>query len=148
MKLFLLTSIVVLSGYCSFAQQPVHWKFSSKRLDDKTYELHLTATIDDGWHIYAQHQPKDAVSLPTAVKFKRNPLLNFSGDVSEIGKLEKHKIEALGIEQYQYSQAVDFVQKVKLRNSVKTSINGSVVFQACTDEMCLPSREEPFSLTF
>lgn len=148
MKLFLLTLIVVLSGYCTFAQQPVHWKFSSKKLDDKTYELHITATIDDGWHIYAQKQPEDAIAQPTSIKFKNNPLIVFNGTTNEVGKMEKHKIEALGIEQYQYSQAVDFVQKVKLINSVKADVSGSVIFQVCTDEMCLPPKEEAFSLSF
>ncbi len=145
-KAFFLFS-VVLSSFYTMAQQPVHWKFSSRKLDDNTYELHLKATIDKGWHIYAQKQPEDAVAQPTSIKFTESPLVQFDGAPSEVGKMEKHVIRSLNIEQHQYSQNVDFVQKVQLKAKVRTTVKGSVTFQVCTDQMCLPTKEELFTVS-
>ena len=132
----------------SFAQilEPVKWNYSAKKITDKTYEVHLTATIDNGWHIYAQRQPKDAIAIPTTIKFNKNPLLILNGKIKETGKKEKYKEPTLGIEQWQYSDKVDFVQQVKLKSNTKTNISGSVVFQVCTDEKCLPAKTIPFTI--
>ena len=29
---------------------PVKWTFTSKKIDAKTYEIHLSANIQTGWH--------------------------------------------------------------------------------------------------
>jgi len=44
---------------------PVSWTFTSKKIADKAYELRLAATLDEGWHLYSQAQPADAVAEPT-----------------------------------------------------------------------------------
>ena len=33
---------------------PVKWTYTAKKIADKTYELHMTASIDGNWHLYAQ----------------------------------------------------------------------------------------------
>lgn len=141
-------SLVVIQMLTSglFAQQPISWDYSAKKIADKTYELHIRATINAGWHIYAQHQPDDAISLPTSIEFIKNPLLVFSGGVKELGQMEKHKVEALDIEQNQYSGKVDFVQVVRLKGNIKTSVNGSTKYQVCTDERCLPPATISFQI--
>jgi hypothetical protein len=142
--------ILVLSGLClsaaALAQSPVRWEYTTQKLDDKTYEIHLTANIEQGWHIYAQQQPKDAIALPTKIKFNKNPLINIQGKINEFGKKETHNIEVLGIQQYQYASKVDFVQKIELKSPVKTSLTGSIAFQVCTDEQCLPAEELHFTV--
>jgi thiol:disulfide interchange protein DsbD len=54
---------------------PVSWSFSAKKIADKTYEVHLTATMQSGWHLYSQVQPEDAIAIPTDFKINNNPLL-------------------------------------------------------------------------
>ncbi|HNU88619.1 MAG TPA: protein-disulfide reductase DsbD family protein [Ferruginibacter sp.] len=46
----------------------------------------------------------------------------------------------------QYSNEVDFVQKVKLKTAAKTNISGSVEYQTCDDKKCLPSKKVTFNL--
>ncbi|KAI9437921.1 hypothetical protein F5148DRAFT_1294070 [Russula earlei] len=130
-KIIRVLLIVVGMGVAAagLAQQPVHWQYYAKKLDSKTYEVHFKATISTGWHIYAQHQPDDAIALPSTITFNKNPLLVLNGKVNEIGKLEKHKVEVLNIEQYQYANQVEFVQQVKVKNGLKTNITGNIDFQ-------------------
>jgi DsbC/DsbD-like thiol-disulfide interchange protein len=130
----------------TYSQQPVRWNYFTKKISDKVYEVHLKASINNGWHIYAQQQPKEGIGLPTTVKFTSNPLLSFKGNPQEKGKLEKVKNEEVGMENHQYENEVDFVQLVSVKANVKTNITGSIEFMACTEERCLPPETVSFSL--
>lgn len=144
------SAIAFIAAFFAFvtnatAQDPVHWTFRAEKTADKTYEIHLTATIDEGWHIYAQHQPKDAISLPTKIVFTKSPLFTLNGTAKESGKLEKQRVEVLEIEQNMYEHTVDFVQVVKLKAAVKTTASGTITYMACTGEQCLQPKTIPFS---
>ncbi len=144
-KLFLITCIFALA-FSVQAQNPVSWTYTSKKIDDKTYEVHITATIQSGWHLYSQTQPDDAIVDPTAIVFTNNPLVKLEGKIKEIGKLEKFKDEALNISANQYSQKVDFVQVVKLKAKTKTNLAGKVTYQTCDDKKCLPPKTVNFNV--
>jgi thiol:disulfide interchange protein DsbD len=133
-------------AFAASAQSPVSWAFSTKKLNANTYEVHMTATIQNGWHLYAQKQPDDAIAQPTTFQFNKSPLLNLEGSVKEIGKLEKFKDKELDVSANQYSKKVDFVQVVKLKGKAKTAVTGKLEFQTCNDEKCLPPKTVPFSI--
>src|SRR5215831_11688458 len=95
---------------------PVSWTFTSKKIADKTYELHMTASIQSGWHVYSQTQPEDAIPQPTTITFIKNPLVTLDGNTKEDGKMVTFKDPNLGSAN-QYSSKVDFVQTVKLKAS-------------------------------
>lgn len=139
-------SLAVIFSMTALAQSPVSWAFTSKKISDKVYEVHMTATILKGWHLYAQAQPKDAIAQPTLFQFNTNPLLNFDGKVKEVGKLEKYKDKVLDLSAYQYSNKVNFVQIVKLKGNAKTAVIGKLEYQTCDDKKCLPPKTIPFSI--
>src|SRR5207302_11289051 len=101
--------------------------FSAKKITDKTYEIHLTATIEPGWHVYSQTTPEGG-PVKTTIDFTKNPLVTFQADLKEIGKMDEHFEELFGVQVKQFSDKIDFVQKVVLKVNVKTSINGTVEF--------------------
>src|SRR6185369_13547538 len=143
----LLLSILLTSGcYFLYAQSPISWSFNSKKISDKTFELHLTANIQSGWHLYSQDQPSDAIAIPTSVSINNNPLLKLDGKVKELGKMEKFTDKNLGISAHQYSNKVDFVQVVKVKSNAKTNVAGSVEFQTCDDKKCLPPKTVNFNI--
>ncbi|MDO6434546.1 protein-disulfide reductase DsbD family protein [Flavitalea sp. BT771] len=123
---------------------PIAWQYSARKVADKTYEVHLTAQLQTGWHAYSQKQPEDAVAQPTEIRFKPNPLVGLMGKIREIGAMEKWKDEASGIQANQYANQVDFVQVVKVKGNVRTSVSGSLTYQVCTNEMCLPPKTDNF----
>lgn len=125
---------------------PVKWTFSSKKIDAKNYEVHIVANIQQGWHLYSQTQPADAVSIPTAISFSANPMITLDGKVKEIGKMELFRDKKLNISANQYSGQVEFVQKIKLKTPVKTNMSGTVEFQTCDDKKCLPPQKVPFTV--
>jgi len=125
---------------------PVQWTYTAKKIADKTYEVHLTATMLNNWHLYSQTQPEDAINMPTEVLFNKNPLVTLNGPVKEVGKMKLYKDEKLKISANQYSEKVDFVQVVKLKANVKTNIVGSVEYQTCDDKKCLPPKKVDFTV--
>lgn len=126
---------------------PVSWSFSSKKISEGVYEVQMTATIQQGWHLYSQKQPEDAIAQPTSFSFNKNPLLDFDGKVKEIGTMEKYKDETLGISAHQYSDKVVFVQVVKVRGKAKTAVTGKLEFQTCNNQKCLPPKTVNFSIS-
>src|SRR5689334_22713331 len=125
MKTFFTLAFLALVGF-SNAQKidPVQWTYTAKKVADKTYEIHLTATIQNTWHLYSQNQPADAINQPTEIIFKKNPLVTLDGATKEVGKMQLFKDERLKISANQYADKVDFVQKVKLKTNTKTNIVG------------------------
>lgn len=147
MKLLQTTILLLFLAQLSFGQGPVKWTFSSKKLSDTKYEIHLTAAIQKGWHVYSHKQPAEAIAVPTSIRFQSNPLIELYGNFKEEGLLEKVKEETLGIEAYQYSNRLNYVQVVTLKtNKAKTALNGTLEFQACTDEKCLPPETIAFRI--
>jgi thiol:disulfide interchange protein DsbD len=128
------------------AQNPISWTFTAKKLGTNIYEVHMTATIQDGWHLYSQQQPEDAIAIPTTFSINKNPLFKLNGKIKETGKLEKFTDKDLGLSANQYSKKVDFVQLVNLKGKVKTNFTGSVEYQTCDDKKCLPPKTVNFNV--
>ena len=147
MRKAMLLAILALISTFSFAQvkQPVKWNFSSKKIDASTYEVHMTATLESGWHIYSQNTP-DGGPVPTSISFTQNPLTNLQGKAKEVGKMEKRHEELFGVDVMQFSTTVDFVQTVKLKGNVKTNLAGNIEFMTCNDHECLPPTTQAFSI--
>lgn len=147
MKKSILSSIALLITLFSMAQieNPVEWSFTTKKINATTYEVHMTAKIQDGWHIYSQSTPAGG-PVPTAIAYTKNPLLVLKGKIAEVGKVERHHEPLFGVDVIQFSSKVDFVQTVTLKSKAKTALRGSIEFMTCNDHECLPPRTEKFSI--
>ena len=146
MKTILAT--IFLFGVISVSAQnnPISWTFTSKKLTNGNYEIHMTATIERGWHLYSQIQPDDAIAMPTTFSITNNPLIEVVGKIKEVGNLEKFHDKELELSANQYSKSVNFVQTIKLKGKVKTNFSGSVEFQTCDDKKCLPPKTVNFKV--
>ena len=81
--LFALLALISLSLNAQMGSaKQVTWKYSSKKIADKTYELQITATISGNYHLYAT---KAGIEGPVATtfSFSPNPLLNYEGAILE-----------------------------------------------------------------
>ncbi|WP_114792550.1 protein-disulfide reductase DsbD family protein [Niabella yanshanensis] len=147
MRHLFLTVVAFASTLLCFSQvkQPAKWSFSAKKINATTYEIHLMASLEGGWHIYSQTTPAGG-PVATKLKFTPNPLITVEGVSKEIGKLEKKHEAIFGIDVKQFSNTVDFVQVVKLKGKVKTNITGSIDYMTCNDRECLPPTQQKFSI--
>jgi len=143
-------SILILFGLLSFQLafsqilNPVNWSFSSKRISDTEAELLFTATIEDGWHLYSQTLPEDG-PMPTEFVFDKATGITLMGKVSEPKGHEEYDEMFKMKVKYFDTQAI-FVQKVKITANKPVKISGTLSFQTCDDNSCLPGEAE-FSFT-
>jgi hypothetical protein len=145
-KVLIITFVLILSLATKAQLTPVSWTYSTKKISDKMYEVRISANMQSGWHLYSQTQPGDAIAEPTKITFNKNPLLKLDGNIKEEGKLEKFHDAKLDLSANQYSSKVDFIQMVKLKANAKTNLSGTVRFQTCNDEKCLPPKNVTFNI--
>ena len=139
MKTIILIGLAFLSTGPATAQsnKQVSWVWSAKKIGDRTYEVHMTATIGGDFHLYAQDAGGDG-PIATSFTFSKSPLFILDGAVKENGKLVLKYEDAWKHNVRYYERTVDFVQVVKLKSNVKTSLAGKVEFMVCNDHECLP----------
>lgn len=146
MKLSAFALVLLLSFNAHSQLNPVKWTFSAVKTADKTYELHLKATVQSPWHIYSQTTPEGG-PLPTTLTFNKNPLVTIQGAAKEVGSIKEKYEEVFDIKVKYFNGNAEFVQVIKLKSNVKTSITGKVEFMACNDEQCMPPDEVPFAIS-
>ncbi len=125
-------------------ENPVKWTYTAKKIANKQYELHMTAVLDQNWHIYAQDAGEGPE--PTSFSFSGNPLVKLEGKVAESGKLEKSYDPNFRSTLKYYSNKVDFIQKISLKSTASTVVKGTLTYMVCNDRKCLPPKEFPFSI--
>jgi len=143
----LLPILALLFATSVFGQsnKQVQWSFSSKKIAENTYEIHMTAIVNDDWHLYAQNVGVEG-PVPTSFSFTKNPLLILDKKVKEDGNLVKKKEEVWkGVVNY-YENKVNFIQVVKVKGNVKTNLAGKVEFMVCNDSRCLPPSTVDFKV--
>jgi Disulphide bond corrector protein DsbC len=146
MKKIVLAIAVLAAGFAATAQikKPVSWTFSSKKIADKTYEVHMTAVISGNYHMYAQKNSGDVV--PVSFSFSKNPLLSLQGGVKEVGRLISKYEEVWKMKVNYYEGTVDFVQVVKTKVKAPVSVKGVLNFMVCNDNQCLPPTDVNFDV--
>ncbi|MBV4360400.1 protein-disulfide reductase DsbD domain-containing protein [Pinibacter aurantiacus] len=140
----LLMVIVTLTVFGQ-AEEPAQWTFSAKKVNDTIFEIHLSAKLEEGWHIYSQSTPEGG-PVATSVSFSKNPQLMLKGDIIEEGKLEKNFETMFGVEVFRFSKKVDFVQTVLIKPNAKANASGSITYMTCDDEQCIPPKTVEFSV--
>jgi|APTNR8051073442_1049403.scaffolds.fasta_scaffold06979_3 thiol:disulfide interchange protein DsbD len=125
-------------------EQPVKWRFESKKISDTEYDLRLIAEIDKGWTIYAQDvEPNGPV--PTSFLFEKSDGYALVGSAKEEGK-KKSGIDPFfktQVSKFIESPAI-FTQRVQVSDPSKPII-GNLEFMACNDVRCLAPETIDFS---
>jgi thiol:disulfide interchange protein DsbD len=122
---------------------PVSWSFKSNATDDGEYELIISASIEDPWHMYAIEQEK-AGPIPTSINFEESIKYQLIGDLVELTKPKIKYDEGFQFNVGAYYNKAEFMQKVKVLSDGEVVVKGIIEYQCCDDETCLP----PFTKEF
>lgn len=144
---YLLTSLLLLLLSTSLNAQakPIRWAFTSQKIGEGQFEIRIKAIVGAPWHIYSQSTPPDG-PMPTTVKFHPNPLIKLEGKTKEEGKMVSKYEEVFGIKVYYYEGQVEFVQRIRVRDKVKTNVSGKITYMVCKNDTCLPPATESFTI--
>jgi thiol:disulfide interchange protein DsbD len=143
-KNLLLLLLVTLSAFCKAQiEKPVAWNFTSKNTVNKDFVLTLTATIDNGWHLYSQFI---ASGGPVATSFTFTPSSDYElvGGVQEVSNAIKAYEKVFEMDIAYFTQKAVFTQKIKLKSKAAT-IKGSLEYMVCNNLKCLPPEQVEFS---
>jgi thiol:disulfide interchange protein DsbD len=140
-KFALLTFLLLLSVLTQAKiQEPVKWSFNTNYTDSNTAELQLTATMEKGWHLYSQHLAEGG-PMSTEFKFEKVAGIELIGTISEprpeevFDKMFQMKVKY-------FSGSATFIQKIKVLTDKPVTLKGTIVFQSCNDESCIPGEAE------
>ena len=143
-RIFLIPTIVthLILNFTNLASyqktNPVSFKYEVIQGNENQYHFHLTAVIEEGWHIYSIQQPKAAIAIPTSLTFQKNPLIIWKGTLKEIGKAKKQTLAVLNIDQNIFTGKVEYDQEFVINAKIKTNLIVTVTYEACTETKCLP----------
>ncbi len=140
-----LSFILVQTAIQAQVYDPVKWKFDVKEISDTEAEISFTATIEEGWHIYANELESDMGPLPTEFLF------NESTDYKKVGKIKQGKFKSEYDKNFQmnldfFEGKPVFKQRIKRIANSDFKITGELSYMVCDDEKCLPPEYIPFDL--
>lgn len=124
---------------------PAIWSFGYEDKGNNVYEIILTATIEEGSHIYSMNIPEGG-PIPTTFRFDTLPSFSLDGNTIEITKPEDIFDEAFGMNIKSFSDKAEFRQKIIGRASSFT-VTGAVNYMACNNVTCSPPRDVEFEIT-
>ncbi|MDM1047703.1 protein-disulfide reductase DsbD domain-containing protein [Sphingobacterium hotanense] len=141
-QLFLLLTFIT-NALNAQILKPVKWTFASKKLNDKEAVIFMKATIDKGWHLYAQNMSEGG-PIPTKFTFTPSKTHSISGKTIEPkSKSSYEKVFSMNVSYF--DNEVVFQQRIKL-NGVNTIVKGTVEFMACDNIQCTPPTEVDFAI--
>ena len=123
---------------------PAHWNSAVQSLGNGEFEIMITVTLDDGWHIFSKDYA--GISVPATLTIDKSDSYVEVGKLREQGELIKEEIEIGGEKEMAmyYKNKVVFVQTVKVLTHDAT-IKGSIEYMTCK-EVCVPPAVYEFSI--
>ncbi|MDG1850226.1 MAG: cytochrome c biogenesis protein CcdA [Flavobacteriales bacterium] len=138
MRNSLIFLIALFSTFSVFAQiqDPVKWSFEVVALEENEVDLVITASIEEGWHMYAQDV--EGGPIPTSFTFFEQQKIELKGAV--VAQREAHEEYDPNFETVLkfFDDEVDFRQRIKLLSEDTVTLKGELGFMVCNDVMCLP----------
>ncbi|MGS2740037.1 protein-disulfide reductase DsbD family protein [Sinomicrobium pectinilyticum] len=133
--LFSLVAGLLLNAVFPQAGQ-VTWNTSVEKLSDTEYQLVMTASIIEHWHLYTTDIPGDG-PIPTSFTFE-----GAGEDYELVGDLEESESyteydNIFDMELSYFDGEAVFKQKIKLLKPGLKAIRGLVEYQACDDQSCI-----------
>lgn len=143
-SLWVLLLILAFQKVSAQMLEPVKWSFKTNRINDTTAELQFIANIDQGWHLYAQHLPENG-PLPLQFNFDKVSGAKLIGKVAEPKSHEEYD-PMFEMKVKYFVAKVVFTQNVKITSNKPVTLKGSMSYQSCNDNSCIPGDIE-FSFT-
>lgn len=142
-SLLLVCALLIPTFISAQIEDPVHFSTSQKQISPSEVEVHFTAKIAAGWHVYSTNLPSGGpISATLHVDKIKGAVAD--GKLKPLGK-EISKYDKMFDMQLRYFETTcTFVQKFKL-TAPEYMLKGYLEFGACNDENCLPPTDVNFN---
>lgn len=140
----LLTITLFASKATAQMALPVQWSFTAVKVNADEYEVRATANIQNGWYVYSQSLEKEG-PIPTTLEIDKNPSIEVNGKPEEVGTKKEDYDKNYDMKIVKLVGEVTIKQRVRLKEAAAT-VSGTVTFQTCNNEMCIPPQDVPFKV--
>lgn len=123
--------------------EPVKWSYAAKITSKTTATIYIKATMDNGWHIYAQNLAKGGPTR-TTITFTPAKEYTLTGKTLEPTPTSKYD-NSFKMNVNYFEKSVVFQQKVNFKSS-SSVVKGAVSFMSCDEKRCLPEETVTFSI--
>lgn len=123
---------------------PVKWRVNVKMSSATEGEVIITASIDDGWHLYGMDIPKGGPK-PTRIEFADSKGVTFVGELKSSVEPVKYRDDMFGMTLSCWEKRVTFRRKFKVTDKKTAQIGGSISFMSCNNQNCSAPSVEKFS---
>ena len=135
----------VLTAAAQF-ENPVKWKATATG-----QQVEITATIGGAWHMY-DIGPYEGGPNATTFTFELPAGVTLDGGIQQLTPPTRVQDEIFGMEIGYFSKSACFLQKFNVSSELAAAgapitIKGSVEWQVCDDESCMPPTDEDFTFT-
>ena len=140
--LFLLMTVFAGMASAQGMGNPVRFKTSKKQIDENTFDVIFTASINKGWHVYGAGM---SAGGPTSAKLIVDKIdgAKTVGKLKAVGKEHNEYDEMFGMKVRFYENNVTFIQRFKATGG-KYHVSGRLEYGACNNEMCMPPTSVDF----
>ena len=146
-RLLILATIATLLSAAASAQgimsKPVRFKVEKKQVNNNTFDVLFSATIDKGWHVYSPGLPAGG-PVSASIAIDKSEGVEAEGPLKAIGNERNVYDEMFGMNVRYFEDAVTFSQRFKTKGG-KYDVSGRLVYGSCNDQMCLPPTSVDFS---
>ena len=123
--------------------KPVRFKVEKKQVNNNTFDVLFSATIDKGWHVYSPGLPAGG-PVSASIAIDKSEGVETEGPLKAIGNERNVYDEMFGMNVRYFEDAVTFSQRFKTKGG-KYDVSGRLVYGSCNDQMCLPPTSVDFS---
>ncbi|NML38709.1 sugar transporter [Chitinophaga sp. G-6-1-13] len=144
--ILLLTSLLTRFSYAAtpvLAGQPIKWSYTARKTAAGEAVLLITATLADGWHLYALNNPANS-PVRLAFNFLPDPSYRPEGNVDQPEPVTRFE-KLFGADISYFEHEVVFQQKVKLTGKT-AAVKGTIEFTVCSSRQCLPPETISFNI--
>ena len=125
---------------------PVRWSFSVNPLDGNRAELVFTANIEPEYYLYATELPPNG-PLPTEFTFTETNAYRKIGKMREVPPPTVKFDEIFEMNIGVHTNRARFVQVIEILSQTDFTVNGTIDYMVCKDEMCVPYNDVEFSFS-
>ncbi len=141
----LLLSAIAVLGMSAQMVEPIQWSATTTMDSDTEGHITLSATVEEGWHLYALNLPQGGPN-PTKITFETTPGIKLEGELTPSVPAKINVDMIFHLELGWWESDVNFVQKFKIVDGASNKIYTTVSFQACSGSSCISPSREVFEL--
>lgn len=125
--------------------EPIQWNSNISMTNETEGQITISATIDDGWHLYNLTLP-DGGPNPTTISFDTSQGIRLVGELSPSIQPIVSYDKIFGLELGWWDNDVNFIQNFEVQEKGRNNIDVTVSFQACNGNSCIAPSTQKFNM--